>query len=160
MMTIERQRWATCSTIWGRRRGSVHKFACQASRLRGSLMMSTNQQHLRLRKSAFHTVPHRSYTRCTLRGYLLRLSTWKRFRGAKILNISLFGYHLPNSANNTIDRHKFMFSAQDAREIFESLSLEGDLSNPLLVTKSGDGFTTRRYVRRTFEDLISKRELP
>jgi hypothetical protein len=53
-----------------------------------------------------------------------------------------------------------MFSAHDAKEIFESLSLEGDLSNPLLVTKSGDGFTTRKYVRRTFEDLITKRMPP
>jgi hypothetical protein len=53
-----------------------------------------------------------------------------------------------------------MFSAQDAKEIYESLSLEGDFSNPLLVTTSGDGFTTRKYVRRTFEDLVTKRKPP
>jgi hypothetical protein len=53
-----------------------------------------------------------------------------------------------------------MFSAQDAKEIFDSLSLEGDLNNPLLVTESGDGFTTRKYIRHAFEGLVTHGELP
>ncbi|KAF3040366.1 hypothetical protein E8E12_009517 [Didymella heteroderae] len=48
-----------------------------------------------------------------------------------------------------------MFSAQDAKEIFESLSLEGDLSNPLIPAKSGNGFVTRKYTRQAFESLVT-----
>lgn len=51
-----------------------------------------------------------------------------------------------------------MFSAQDAKEIFESLSLEGDLSNPLIPAKSGNGFVTRKYTREAFESLVTHGE--
>ncbi|XPS71085.1 hypothetical protein M3J09_003270 [Ascochyta lentis] len=49
-----------------------------------------------------------------------------------------------------------MFSAEDAREVFQLLSSEGDLSNPLILSSSGDGFVTRRYVYQAFEDLVTK----
>lgn len=51
-----------------------------------------------------------------------------------------------------------MFSAQDAKEIFESLSLEGDLSNPIIPAKSGTGFVTRKYTREAFESLVTHGE--
>ncbi|KAF2626004.1 hypothetical protein BU25DRAFT_396179 [Macroventuria anomochaeta] len=49
-----------------------------------------------------------------------------------------------------------MFSAEDAKEVFQLLSLEGDLSNPLILSSRGDGFVTRKHTRRAFEDLVTE----
>lgn len=49
-----------------------------------------------------------------------------------------------------------MFSAEDAKEIFQLLSSEGDLNSPLILAASGDGFVARKYTHRAFEDLVTK----
>ena len=49
-----------------------------------------------------------------------------------------------------------MFSAEDAKEVFQLLAAEGNLNSPLIPTLSGDGFVTRKYARKVFEDLVTK----
>lgn len=49
-----------------------------------------------------------------------------------------------------------MFSADDAKEVFQLLSSEGEFSNPLILSSRGDGFVTRQYLRRAFEDIVTK----
>lgn len=52
-----------------------------------------------------------------------------------------------------------MFSAEDAKELFQLLSSEGDPKSPLIFAASGDGFVTRKYTYRAFEDLVTKGRL-
>jgi GDP-D-mannose dehydratase len=49
-----------------------------------------------------------------------------------------------------------MFSAEDAKEVFQLFAAEGDLNNPLILSSRGDGFVTRKYTRKAFEDLVTK----
>lgn len=49
-----------------------------------------------------------------------------------------------------------MFSAEDAKEIFQLLASEGDLKNPLIPSARGDGFVSRNHTRKGFEDLVTK----
>lgn len=49
-----------------------------------------------------------------------------------------------------------MFSAEDAKDIFQSLSLDGSLSNPLILASHGDGFVTRTFARRAFESIVTQ----
>ncbi|KZM20508.1 uncharacterized protein EKO05_0004535 [Ascochyta rabiei] len=49
-----------------------------------------------------------------------------------------------------------MFSAEDAKEVFQLHSSEGDVSNPLILSSSGDGFVTRKHVHQAFENLATK----
>lgn len=48
-----------------------------------------------------------------------------------------------------------MFSAEDAKEVFEMLALEGDLTNPLMLAPHGHGFVTRKYTRKAFENIVT-----
>ncbi|KAJ4988946.1 hypothetical protein SVAN01_05570 [Stagonosporopsis vannaccii] len=49
-----------------------------------------------------------------------------------------------------------MFSAEDAKQVFQLLSSEDELSNPLILSSHGDGFVTRKYIRQAFEDIVTK----
>lgn len=48
-----------------------------------------------------------------------------------------------------------MFSAEDAKEIYQLLSSKDESDSPLILAAYGDGFVARTYTRRAFEDLIT-----
>jgi hypothetical protein len=48
-----------------------------------------------------------------------------------------------------------MFSAEDAKEVFELLALNDDPSSPLMLDPHGYGFVTRNYIRKAIEDVIN-----
>ncbi|KAJ8109210.1 hypothetical protein OPT61_g7629 [Boeremia exigua] len=49
-----------------------------------------------------------------------------------------------------------MFSAEDAKEVFQLLSSDGDLSNPLILSSRGHGFVTRKYTREAFAAIVTR----
>jgi hypothetical protein len=51
-----------------------------------------------------------------------------------------------------------MFSAEDAKEVFELLALNDDPSSLLMLDPHGDGFVTRKYIRKAIEDNINNGE--
>ena len=52
-----------------------------------------------------------------------------------------------------------MFSADDAKEVLQQFSLEGELNNPLIFSTYGDELVTRKYVYQAFTDLVTKGKL-
>ena len=52
-----------------------------------------------------------------------------------------------------------MFSADDAKEVLQLFSSEGDLNNPLILSTYGDGLVTRKYIYRVFTDLVTRGKL-
>lgn len=51
-----------------------------------------------------------------------------------------------------------MFSAEDAKQIFELLALDGDSDCPLMLEPNGYGFVTRKYTREAIENIVNEGE--